>query len=204
MVLKTGKEKWPTWRHRTLSSVKWNEQAEISEKRKKISLSFVAGGKKSWKIYEFRSLSNYSMSWRRRMKESFIPNLFVLVFSCLFCGTDGSRATVRTRPSSLILFHAQLGGHDVCDRRPSIQASVSRSSALNDSFLMFRWFFFSPPPPPSHKKVINRSRIILNQFFTLLLSLFGVFFFRRLPAVDSLPSLLYFLIRFPPTVITTY
>lgn len=50
------------------------------------------------------------------MKESFIPNLFVLAFHICFAAPTAVARLEGTRLSPLILFHAQLGGHDVCDR----------------------------------------------------------------------------------------
>lgn len=100
VVLKRGKEKWPTWRHGTLPSVKWNEQAEIGEKKKKKSPRLSWWGKKKLKdLWEFRSLSSHSMSWLRRMKESFIPNLFVLAFCiCSAALTAVARLEGRVHP----------------------------------------------------------------------------------------------------------
>lgn len=64
----------------------------------------------------------------------------------LFCASGEHHTNITMYLSPLILFHAQLGSHEVCDYiRQSILTSVWRRSALNDLSSCFVHYF-------SHKK----------------------------------------------------
>lgn len=100
----------------------------------------------------------------------------------------------------LILFHWEAA-------MSATEGRQSRKLCFEQHFSYIPLIPTRPSTPPHVKKVINRHRIIPNQYFTLLHSFLGVCLSSPPPPPSSPPttltvhssfsSLLYFLIRFP-------